>query len=301
MLLCTIQQKNAILLMDPQRLRFVQEDVDIRMNCPGSAALIADDDDFFRLALRVILIEQLGINEIIETETLDDAIETMAGNDAVRFAFFDLNMSGLDTFTGIRATREAFPDVRVAVVSASCNRYDVLRALDAGAHGFVPKGEGVKQLGNAIKRIGEGEIYIPAFLTDIRNAQNDSDDQNYGQTTEKAAALDNITPRQQDVLNHLVKGMSNKEIARALNVSESAVKFHIASLCGRLGVKNRTEIAVRVSRLMAVSGSVADFGQAGARSKLLRAAEKTQVSPEAVIASLRAERARNGARTAPWA
>lgn len=220
------------------------------MTCLRPAALIADDDDFFRLALRGILIDQLGISDIVETETLDEATETMASLGTVKFAFFDLNMPGLDTFTAIRSTREAFPDVRVAVVSASSDRYDVLRALEAGAHGFVPKGEGVRQLGLAIRMIGDGEIYIPSFLTDIRNTQSGSNDFYPDRSGQATVELDNITPRQRDVLGHLVKGMSNKEIARAMCVSESAVKFHIASLCSRLGVKNRTEIAARVSRLL---------------------------------------------------
>lgn len=212
-------------------------------------ALIADDDDFFRLALRVILTTQLPITEVVETNSLDDAIEAMSTNKAVRFAFFDLNMPGLDTFTGIRATREAFPDVRVAVVSASRDRYDVLRALEAGAHGFVPKGEGVKQLEAAIKVIGEGGVFVPAFLMDIQDAESGALGRTFEIQAPEVSQLESLTPRQEDVLAHVVKGMSNKEIARALSLSESTVKFHIASLCLRLDVKNRTQIAAHASRV----------------------------------------------------
>lgn len=256
------------------------------MNSHKSAALVADDDEFFRLALRAILIEQLNVSEVIETESLDEAIESMDSHGGVAFAFFDLNMPGLDTFTGIRATREAFPNVRVAVVSASCDRYDVLRALDAGAQGFVPKGGGVKQLELAIKMIGAGEIYIPAFLTDIRNARSEAVDTYCERSAEAVIELQNITPRQQDVLNHLVKGMSNKQIARALIISESAVKFHIASLCGRLGVKNRTEVAVMASRLQPAPTGVVAIGRAVVRPSPLPASGLPRASPEAVIASL---------------
>ncbi len=262
------------------------------MNRPGTAALIADDDDFFRLALRGILIDHLKITEVVETETLDEATQTMASHGAVKFAFFDLNMPGLDTFTGIRATREAFPDVRVAVVSASCNRYDVLRALEAGAHGFVPKGEGVKQLGAAIKMIGDGEIYIPSFLTDIRNSQCEPYDLYSDRSAEPSAELDDITPRQQDVLGHLVNGMSNKEIARALDVSESTVKFHIASLCRRFGVKNRTEVAVRASRLLPKSNGLTASDERNTPSTSRRASWRTRASAETVIASFCVEAAR---------
>ncbi|NYS26730.1 response regulator transcription factor [Rhodobacteraceae bacterium 2376] len=218
------------------------------MSTNGSMALTADDDEFFRLALRVVLTEKLHIPEVLETGSLDDAIEAMSINEAVRFAFFDLNMEGLDTFSGIRATREAFPYVRVAVVSASRDRWDVLRALDAGAHGFVPKGDGVKQMEEAINLIVNGGIYVPEFIADIQGVENGAPGQSFEGTTPEERHLENLTPRQNDVLTHVIKGMSNKEIARAMSVSESTVKFHVASLCLRLGVKNRTQIAAQASR-----------------------------------------------------
>lgn len=272
------------------------------MNRLRTAALIATDDDFLRLALRGILIDQLGFSEVLETRTLDEATQTLASHDDVRFALFDLNMPGLNTFAGIRTTREAFPDVRVAVVSASSNRYDVLRALEAGAHGFMPKGEGVRQLGLAIRMICDGNIYVPAFLTNIRNASNESYDLYPPRSAEHAAELEKITPRQQDVLSHLVKGMSNKEIARALFLSESAVKFHVGSLCSRLRVKNRTEIAARVSRMLPMSNGMAVSGEASTSSSFPSTSRQPRATPEAVIASLCVEAARAGrhaARRAP--
>ena len=221
------------------------------MGAGGSAALIADDDEYFRLALRVILIAQPQVSEVFESASLDDAIESMSVNEAVSFAFFDLNMPGLDTFSGIRATREAFPNVRVAVVSASRNRNDVLRALDAGAHGFLPKGEGVKQLEAGIKIVCNGSVYVPEFLADSQGRENGFADSDFEVVASQSSCIDNLTSRQQEVLAHVVKGKSNKEIARAISVSESTVKFHVASLCLRLNVKNRTQIAARASRFNA--------------------------------------------------
>ena len=217
------------------------------MNHSGPEAVIADNDDLFRFALRGILLDTLGITEVTEAETLDEATRALASNGAIRFAFLALDVPGPDIFTSIRATREAFPGVTVAVVSASSNRYDVLRALEAGAHGFVPKREGVRRLGQAIKRIGDGEIYLPPSITEL-----ETESPNLGPLgqAEPGTELDKFTPRQLDVLKCLVEGNSNKEIARTLSISESAVKFQIASLISRLGVKNRTEIAVRVSKVL---------------------------------------------------
>src|SRR5690554_918908 len=129
-----------------------------------SSALVADDDDFFRIALRNILTDELRVPEVIETASLDEAIDALGSDTSIDLALFDLNMPGMNSFDGIKATRETFPDVTVVVVSASTDRRDVLRSLDAGAHGFVPKGEGVRRLVQAVRFVVDGNVYVPNFL-----------------------------------------------------------------------------------------------------------------------------------------
>jgi DNA-binding NarL/FixJ family response regulator len=108
--------------------------------------LIADDDEFFRMALRSILQAKLGFSQVIETASLDEAVECLSGSDRADLALFDLAMPGMASAASLRAVRECFPELKIAVVSASSRRSDILQALEAGVHGYVPKSLGANDL-----------------------------------------------------------------------------------------------------------------------------------------------------------
>src|SRR4028119_482871 len=97
--------------------------------------LVADDDEFFRMALRSILQQSLNYTEVIETGSLDEALERLPEAGNATLALFDLARAGVEGAASLRAVRECFPDLRVAVVSASSRRSDILLALQAGVHG----------------------------------------------------------------------------------------------------------------------------------------------------------------------
>ena len=134
---------------------------------PAGVYLEADDDEFFRMALSAILRQKLGGAEIIEAGSLDEAIELLAETSSVAMALFDLAMPGMASAASLRAVRECFPSTQVAVVSASTRRSDVLLALEAGAHGYVPKSLGAAELAQALQAIRAGTIYVPRLLADI--------------------------------------------------------------------------------------------------------------------------------------
>lgn len=124
-------------------------------------ALIADDDEFFRIALNAILKSKLGFTEVVEAGSLDEAIERLSDRDDVSLALFDLAMPGMESAVSLGAVRDVHPDLKVAVVSGSSRRADILTALTAGVHGYVPKGLGATELAAAIKAILNGAIYVP--------------------------------------------------------------------------------------------------------------------------------------------
>src|SRR5687767_11174223 len=95
----------------------------------GEAILIADDDEFFRMALRTILTRSVEGVQILETASLDEAVERLSEAGPVALALFDLAMPGMESAASLRAVRECFPQTLVAVVSASRRRADILLAL----------------------------------------------------------------------------------------------------------------------------------------------------------------------------
>lgn len=124
-------------------------------------ALIADDDEFFRIALGFILRSKLNFTEVIETGSLDEAIERLSEREDISLALFDLAMPGMQSAASLAAVREIHPDLKVVVVSASSRRSDILSALTAGINGYVPKGLGASDLAGAIGAILNGAVYVP--------------------------------------------------------------------------------------------------------------------------------------------
>lgn len=133
------------------------------MNASG-VALIADDDEFFRIALGFILKSKLRFTEIIETGSLDEAIERLSEREDVSLALFDLAMPGMQSVASLAAVRDVHPDLKVAVVSASSRRSDILSALTAGINGYVPKGLGATDLAEAVRAILNGSVYVPPSI-----------------------------------------------------------------------------------------------------------------------------------------
>lgn len=221
------------------------------MDSQVAKALIADDDEFFRIAIRSILVDRLGVADVIETASLDEALERLGEQRDIGVALFDLAMPGMESPASLGAVRELFPRIRVVVVSASQRRRDILMALETGVHGYVPKGLGVEDLAKALGLVLEGNIYVPASLAEAPSGRQNAAEAP-GEPTAPADSerLAGLTPRQHDVLQLIVAGKSNKEIARALNLGEGTVKVHLAALFRNLNVNNRAAAAAAGARLL---------------------------------------------------
>jgi DNA-binding NarL/FixJ family response regulator len=207
-------------------------------------ALLVDDDPFFRMALGAILTERLGCAEIIEAASFDEALERLAERPGICIAIFDLAMPGMNSPVNLAVIRETFPLVLVAMVSASNARSDIISALQAGAHGYVPKSLGVAGMVGALQSILAGTIYVPASLSEGATGTTAP-----GPAPPRPQTFETLTPRQRDVLIRLMDGLSNKEIARDLKLGEGTVKIHMAALFRNLGVKSRAGAAAAGARM----------------------------------------------------
>lgn len=206
-------------------------------------AVVADDDPFFRLALTSVLTDHFGVRRVHQAGTLDDALEALAEAPAVGLALFDLAMPGMASPANLAAVRECHPDVTAVVVSASIRREDVLQALKAGVHGFIPKATSVEALVQALGMVRDGFVFVPSFITrpDPVSACGP------GNAAAVRDAAVSLTRRQRQVLELIAVGQSNKEIARTLALGEGTVKIHVTALLKALGVPNRSAAAAWVS------------------------------------------------------
>ena len=209
------------------------------MGRSAKTAVIVDDDEFFRMALRTILTNTLGFSDVLEAETFDQA-NALLSEKHIDLAVFDLIMPGMAGPGSLKQVRDRYPHLCLVVASVSKRREDILLALQAGVNGYIPKNIGLKEFSSALTQILGGMVYVPASIANPSIAG--SADEIPIAELEVAATL---TPRQKDVLTLVVKGNSNKEIAKELGLGEGTVKVHLASLFRTLGVHTRSAAAAK--------------------------------------------------------
>jgi DNA-binding NarL/FixJ family response regulator len=173
-----------------------------------------------------------------------------------------------DGFDVLDEFRSSYPALPVVVVSASDRQSDVIRAVDAGAMGFVPKRSSNEALYDALLVVMSGGIYIPTMAMgserpspspegDVVQEALDVVHNNArpaGMQTQPPLASLGLTPRQTEVLALLLQGKPNKLIARDLNVSVETVKDHVAAVLRALGVSSRTQAVLAVGQMSQQGG-----------------------------------------------
>jgi len=199
--------------------------------------LHADDHPMFREGLRFFL-QLLGTQvTVLEAGNLRAALDKLALEWPVDLLLLDLQMPGMSEVEGFLAIRRAYPKLPVVIVSGVNDPQIIRTLLDGGARGYIPKFTGSEQLMDALRRVLNGEIYVPdaVFLPQSQPAGN-------GESAP-------LTSRQLQILPLLAEGMPNKRIADALGLTEGTVKQHLKDLFRRLHANNRTQ-AVREARRM---------------------------------------------------
>lgn len=202
------------------------------------SVLIADDHPMVRQGLRVFLDVQPDI------EVVGEAAD---GAQAARLAqqlrpdvvLLDLVMPGTDGVTAIELMTEAAVDSRVLIVTSFGEYRTVVPAIRAGARGYVSKDVEPSALATAIRAVAAGHVLlgpeVAAALLGADPARSSGDG---------VEADPQLTAREREVLDLIARGRSNREIARALTVSEKTVKTHVSSVLMKLGVADRTQAAL---------------------------------------------------------
>lgn len=199
--------------------------------------LIVDDHALLREGLVALLqqfersVDVLQASDTVEGWRLAEAHPDL---DAV---FLDLNMPNQNGMEVIPVFAKRRPKLPVIVLSSSEDPNDVSRALKLGAVGYVPKSASPQNVLSALRLVLAGEIYVPPLLLDYAAALAD------GVGRPPPVPGDRLTERQTEVLRQLCRGLTNKEISRALDLSEKTTKSHVTAIFKALGVVNRTQAA----------------------------------------------------------
>jgi len=145
----------------------------------------------------------------------------------------DLRLPKMSGVAVIERARSKVPQARFIVLTTYDGDEDIYRALKAGARAYLLKGMTGEELVQTIRSVHSGRSYIPPAIAE--------------RLAERIGTQE-LTPRESDVLEHIVQGKSNKEIAADLDVSEATVKTHVNSLLGKLAVTDRTQAATAAIR-----------------------------------------------------
>jgi DNA-binding NarL/FixJ family response regulator len=224
--------------------------------------LLVDDHPLILSALQSV-IKGLGDDvSVIGAASAAEARAALRKDAEFDLVLLDLALGDADGFEVLTEMRATYPALPVVVVSASDRTSDVIRAIDLGAMGFVPKRSSNDQLFEALRMVMSGALYVPPMMLGLDAPPPEGDTVpdvmrpvgvQAGQASyQKApASLDavGLTPRQSDVLGLLLQGKPNKLIARELNVSVETVKDHVAAVLRALGVNSRTQAVLAVSQM----------------------------------------------------
>lgn len=193
--------------------------------------LLADDHDMVRETISAYLQSEGGAT-VTSAVDLPGALGEIADNGPYDLVLLGYNMPGMNGLAGLGTALEANGGKGVAILSGSAPARTAKEALDAGAIGFIPKTMGAQSLLNAVRFMSAGEIYVPVELM-RKEAEAPSH-----------PLADKLSPREIEVLDGLCRGLSNKEIARELELQEVTIKLHVRTLCRKLDAKNRTQAAL---------------------------------------------------------
>ncbi len=210
--------------------------------------LVVDDHPLIIEALRHTLAPLDQTLELHEAKTAADARKLLALQCDADLLLLDLGLPEISGFDLLTEFRDQYPSIPVVVLSGSDRREDVMRAIDSGAMGYIPKTSSSKVMLSALQLVLSGGVYLPPFAlrpdSPITRRTTNQSQAKYVTPRELG-----ITDRQCQVLALLLQGKPNKLICRELDLAEGTVKIHVAAILRSLNVSTRTQAVVEASRL----------------------------------------------------
>ncbi len=203
--------------------------------------LIADDQALFRRGLHVVLGTEEGIEVVAEAENGEEAVER-ARELAPDVVLMDVRMPKLDGIEAARQIRAEVPTTKILMLTVSDEEDDLYEAIKAGANGYLLKEISVEEVAESIRAVVQGQSLLsPSMASKLLNEFNAlvkraEDKQQFAGPV--------LTNRELEVLRLVAKGMSNREIATDLYISENTVKNHVRNILEKLHLHNRMEAVI---------------------------------------------------------
>ncbi len=206
--------------------------------------LVVDDHTLFRRGLVALLAADPGVLVIGEAGDAAEAVR-QARAQHPDVILLDNHLPGVTGIQALPELREAAPSAKVLLLTVSEDEHDLEAALRGGAHGYLLKTIEGDMLLDAIRRVMRGEpVVSPELMAKLIAALQASGGPEAPEAHLPPDAASQLSPREQEVLQQIARGASNKEIARALQIAETTVKIHVQHILRKLGVSSRVQAAV---------------------------------------------------------
>ncbi|HUP68677.1 MAG TPA: response regulator transcription factor [Acidimicrobiales bacterium] len=214
----------------------------MEMNDPDIIrVLIADDQALFRRGLHVVLGTEEGIEVVAEAENGEEAVEK-ARELAPDVVLMDVRMPKIDGIEATRQIRAEVPTTKILMLTVSDEEDDLYEAIKAGANGYLLKEISVEEVADSIRAVVQGQSLLsPSMASKLLNEFNALVKRAEDKTQISGPVLTN---RELEVLRLVAKGMSNREIATDLYISENTVKNHVRNILEKLHLHNRMEAVI---------------------------------------------------------
>jgi two-component system nitrate/nitrite response regulator NarL len=200
--------------------------------------LVIDDHALFRVGLQELL-ERRGISVVAEGDCLK-GIEIVS-QERPDVVLLDMRMPDMTGTEVLSVLHKHYPEMPISMLTTSREESDVIEALQNGAQGYLLKDMEPDELIDALQQIVKGNTVVAKELTSVLAKAVQGENQPSGA---KTSSLDDLTPREREILCHLADGQSNKVIARNLGISDGTVKLHVKAILRKLDVHSRVEAAV---------------------------------------------------------
>lgn len=187
--------------------------------------LSCEDHDLLREGLHQVLQALPESPSLLEASTAAEALEVLEREGDIALVLLDLGLPDVDGLDLLTQLRDRYPATGVAVFSGSTRASDVRAALDRGAQGYIPKSASRDELLEALRQVLAGEVFVPPALLEAA----------------QSIATTHLTPRQREVAELIVRGLTNREIGDVLGIRMGTVKNYVEAILGVLEVSNRTE------------------------------------------------------------
>ncbi|QQD21168.1 two-component system response regulator NarL [Venatoribacter cucullus] len=207
------------------------------MDSKKSTIMLVDDHPLLRKGLKQLLAFEDDLDVIAEASNGADAL-LIAEEQDPDLIILDLHMQGMDGLETLTKLRDAGVTSRIVMLTVSDSDEDVLAAISQGADGYLLKDTDPDQLLEQIKLALSGKMVLSEAVTQVLAAAIRRP------AVRPASELDSLTGREVEILQCIAKGMSNKVIARELDISDGTVKVHVKHLLKKLGLRSRVEAAV---------------------------------------------------------